>query len=154
MKICKTDNCNNPVFSHLYCQRHQYMRKDKPSRLNRASNLNDHPSKGINVPPKKNKPLKHKKTGELELFQEIWNERPHKSEISGIPLYSFNVSCFHHILLKSTYPEYRLNKDNIIMLTAQEHLDVHSKPLEDLIQEKYMWNEIQERKNKLKCHER
>jgi hypothetical protein len=39
MKTCKAPECNYPVFSHLYCQSHQYLRKDKkkPKRINQRS---------------------------------------------------------------------------------------------------------------------
>ena len=65
--------------------------------------------------------LKRKKTGELDLFKEIWEERPHKSEISNTPIPFFHPQHFAHILPKSAYPRYRLEKQNIILLTREEH---------------------------------
>ena len=60
-------------------------------------------------------------TGELAMFKEIWNERPHESEISGESLYGFDVWNFAHVLPKGSYGKYRLNKDNIVLMTRDEH---------------------------------
>lgn len=62
-----------------------------------------------------------KPTGELALFQIIWEERPHISEISGQSLGEFNIRYFSHILTKGAYPSYRLNPENIKMVTPDEH---------------------------------
>ncbi len=60
-------------------------------------------------------------------FKEIWKERPHKSEISGTYLGKEALSLyFHHILPKSKYPQFRNLKENIILLTANEHANVES----------------------------
>lgn len=72
------------------------------------------------------KGLQNKKE-EHEVFQQIWNEREHQSEISGIYLnYEFGwpmYSCFCHVLSKGAYParEMVLNKVNIILTTPIEH---------------------------------
>ncbi len=60
-------------------------------------------------------------TGELQIFKEIWNERPHFSQISGKPLGEFRVHFFSHILTKAAYPAFRLNKQNIVLKTLEEH---------------------------------
>lgn len=137
MKTCKFENCTYPVFSHGYCKIHQYARQDKPVISNTINN-----KKTIEYRPKK------KYTGELDLFKEIWDERKHVSEISGKPVL-FDPKCFHHILTKGAYPELRLNKDNIIILTKSEHNDIHSKSLDDLIKMNNSWNVIYEKREKL-----
>lgn len=65
-----------------------------------------------------------KKTGEREMFLEIWQERPH---------YCTNKNCnkwlgneprtffFSHIKPKSVYPQLRLNKNNIQLLCFDCH---------------------------------
>lgn len=80
--------------------------------------------------PLKRTPLKHKsdkrpkvsKDKQWEFFYEIWNERPHYSEVSGEYLgeepYSY---MFDHAMEKSKYPEHAFNKDNIILCTLLEH---------------------------------
>jgi hypothetical protein len=82
------------------------------------------------ISDKRKKKLEEKKILTLEmfhLFMEIWYERGPYSEIGDRkylgkqPLSTF----FHHILPKETYPERRFDKDNIILLTSEEHDNVH-----------------------------
>jgi len=62
---------------------------------------------------------------QAHLFSIIWEEREHKSEISGLPLHGKGHSQWHwqfsHILPKGLYPSYRLKKENIILMTPEEH---------------------------------
>jgi hypothetical protein len=75
----------------------------------------------------------------IKLYQEILTERPHVSEISGIQLgfyldsHAFFTSCFAHIIPKSGHYTMiikskeakdkllRYNKDNIMLVTPEEH---------------------------------
>ena len=60
-------------------------------------------------------------------FMDIWKKRPHRSEISGVYLGKEPSSAFfHHILPKNKYPEVRMDEENIILLTIDEHADVES----------------------------
>lgn len=60
-------------------------------------------------------------------FTEIWKERLHKSEVSGDYLGKEPSSAFfHHILPKNKYPHLRMDKENIILLTIDEHANVES----------------------------
>ena len=43
-------------------------------------------------------------------------------------------NLFHHVLNKKNYPDFRLNPNNIIIITPQEHLDLHSLSKDKLIQ--------------------
>ncbi len=62
-----------------------------------------------------------------EFFIDIWKTRPHKSEVSGTYLGKEPMSTyFHHILPKSKYPEARLDEENIILLTLEEHDNVEN----------------------------
>jgi len=60
-----------------------------------------------------------------EMFLAIWEEREHVSEISGKPLLNINHSKwswqFLHVLSKGAYPSYKLNPDNILLGTPEEH---------------------------------
>ena len=68
-------------------------------------------------PPKKKKP-----TGELELFKEIWAERPHICTKCGKPLgATLKPIFFSHIKSKGAYPELRLMKTNIELVCAECH---------------------------------
>jgi len=100
LKYCKSTNCGNPVFGGGYCKWHQWKRTDKT------------PYQYIK-----------KKTGEREVFEMIWNEREHKSFLSGKALGTFCVSYFAHVLSKAQnkYPKFKLYKKNIILLTIEEH---------------------------------
>jgi hypothetical protein len=76
----------------------------------------------------------------FRLFQELWKERGPKSEISGKWLGKEPLSIyFHHILPKSKYPELALDRDNIIMLTFEEHQKVE--------QDMYFYDEINKRRD-------
>lgn len=56
------------------------------------------------------------------LFIEIWNERPHYSEVSGAWLGNEPKSwMFDHLLEKSRYPEIKYEKWNICLVTFDEH---------------------------------
>lgn len=131
-KICLKPGCNNPIFSHKYCKYHQYLRKDD-----------------------KYKPYKYikKPTGELELFKDIWNTRPHISFLTSSPLGFFNVSYFAHILPKGKYPKAKLDPENIVLLKTQEHflLDFGTKEQRKIYEEMHRcdFQIIYELKNKL-----
>lgn len=81
--------------------------------------------------PKPEKVFKEKKvykfkkepTGESQVFNEIWKERPHKSQISGEPIKEATASNFLHVLPKAQnkYPEFKLLKQNIVLGTEEEH---------------------------------
>lgn len=78
---------------------------------------------------------KFKKSGQLEMFIEIWNERKHVSWVSGDPIHEFNVKCFAHVLPKGTYTKWKLNKDNIVLMTEDEHDAQHFQPKEELMKD-------------------
>ena len=63
-----------------------------------------------------------KETGELQMFKEIWEERPHVSELSGKPLLPIGHFQWHwqflHVLPKGSYPHYKLKKENIVLGTV------------------------------------
>ncbi len=131
-KNCKADNCGYIVFGKGYCKSHQYLRLDY-------------------------NPYVYKKepTGELEIFKDIWNKRPHVSFLSNKKLNEFSVSLFAHVLPKgqNKFPKWKLKPNNIILLTAEEHdlLDKGTKAQ----REKYAqqnncdWNKIYKLYNQL-----
>ena len=78
-----------------------------------------------------------------KVFEEIWSERPHYSEVSWTSLgKEISSVFFHHILPKSKYKEAMFDKDNIILLTWDEHSSVESNPTK--------YEEINKRRQKLK----
>ncbi len=74
---------------------------------------------------KTKKPYQFKKepTGEKQVFQMIWNERPHKSQIGKEPIHEPKPINFLHVLPKAQnkYPEFKLLKQNIVLGTEKEH---------------------------------
>ncbi len=66
---------------------------------------------------------KKEPTGELEVFEKIWRDRPHESFINKEPLYQFNVSYFAHVLSKAEnrFPKFKLYPKAIRMLTLEQH---------------------------------
>ena len=62
---------------------------------------------------------------QIEMFNDIWENREHVSELTGELLFAkyhflwFNQ--FLHILPKGTFPRYKLNPENIILATPDEH---------------------------------
>ncbi|MES3018161.1 MAG: hypothetical protein V4721_10290 [Bacteroidota bacterium] len=73
--------------------------------------------------PKKKYIFKKKPTGEKAVFEEIYEERPHASQVSGNPILYPTPSNFLHVLPKgkNKYPLFKLNKQNIILGTDDEH---------------------------------
>lgn len=61
----------------------------------------------------------------LELFKEIWEERPHVSEASGKRLFPMGHPLWHwqfcHILGKNVAPAYKHRKENIMLMLPEEH---------------------------------
>jgi len=102
MKICTHPNCSNPVFSHGICKFHYKWK------------------------PKIKKVILPKNTGQLALFDQIWNTRPHVSELSGGPLdkyYNtpFFIWLFAHVLDKKNYPLFIIEEENIMLMSPEEH---------------------------------
>lgn len=101
----------------------------------------------------KRTPIKYKRkpTGELEVFKSIWAERPHFSQVSGKFLGDdLNVSFFSHILPKSHYKRFRLNKQNIVLKTEEEHFlwETQSWKLKDIPEWKWVFELKQSLKEK------
>lgn len=78
-----------------------------------------------------------KPSGERALFIQLYAKCKGKSQVSGEPLLSPEHPMFHfqgsHLLPKGTYPDYRLDERNIIMVTADEHKLWHDKGPEGLV---------------------
>jgi len=96
---------------------------------------------------KKKKPLSRvkKKTGELAMFMQIWEGRPHVSEVSGTPIHQFDIRCFAHILSKGAYPSFRLKKENVLLVTPEEHHELDFGSTEG-----FKWKKVKLKKEELK----
>ena len=60
-----------------------------------------------------------------ELFNYIWENRPHISELTGKPLlpkgHYLWYNQFLHVLSKGQYKAYKLNPENIMLALPEEH---------------------------------
>jgi hypothetical protein len=64
-----------------------------------------------------------------KLYLEIWNKRPHYSQISRRWLGNEPLSVFfHHILPKRKYIEAIFDEQNIILVTKEEHENIERSP--------------------------
>lgn len=92
-----------------------------------------------------------------ELFEWIWNNRPHVSEINGEPLHNpghyLFWNQFSHILPKSIYPAAKLYEENVILITPEQHDLWGSRP--DKVRNLLEWQPIFEEYEilKIKYHE-
>lgn len=144
-KKCKAEDCDYNVFSTGYCKIHQYLRTDpkKPKPLNRTA-IQSKP-KAINQISDKRKE-KLKGYSQKDMFAEIWDERPHVSELSGDELLPKGHSQWHwqflHVLPKGSFPKFELKKENILLGTVAEHdhqdqYEVFRKKKVELLKEYY-----------------
>ena len=102
---CNVDGCTNRVWSKGVCVKH--IPKESITRT----------AKAVRTEP-----------NQMHVFfKQIWKERKHYSELSGIYLGDEAMSIyFHHILPKEKYPELGYDKSNIILLTLDEHTNVEN----------------------------
>ena len=91
--------------------------------------------------PKKGLSYKRKNTGELPIMLEIWEERGPFSQVSGEHLGEFNVSFMAHILPKgqNKYPKFKLKKENIIIISFDEHFQFDHQKKSIINQELWQW---------------
>lgn len=70
----------------------------------------------------KRKAAANTQPNQKDLFLEIWAERDHISELSGQYLGDEpNAFFFAHILGKGAYPKLKFSKENIMLVTQDEH---------------------------------
>ena len=106
-KLCKSEGCKQRVWSGGMCKNH-VPKKTTLSSSPRKYNVDD-----ILVMQ--------------EFFLSIWKKKKHRSEVSNIYLGKEPMSTyFHHILPKEKYPQAKLDEDNIILLSLDEHTNVES----------------------------
>jgi hypothetical protein len=109
MKTCIEPNCTNLVFSHGVCKYHYHWQ-----------------SKNNNIKTKPRIKIV-KNIRQIELFKQVWNTRPHISELSGVSLEKWENTpyfywMFAHVLDKKNYPLFKTNEENIMLV---EPFDEH-----------------------------
>ena len=89
---------------------------------------------------------------EIDIFNEIWEQRPHKSEIDGAPLlpkgHKFWHWQFSHCLPKGLYPKLKLDNDNVVLMTWEQHQLWEFYPHK--LQDKEEWKWLFEKRERLK----
>jgi len=118
-KTCSIEGCNYPCWSKGLCKSHAPKKPLKKSFK---------PINKITERQKEKNVIKKELTiQQFEMFREIYKEHPTKR------CYECNCKVdgassvqFHHILFKSTYPQYRLEKWNIVLLCETHHNQVHT----------------------------
>ena len=120
MKYCEKEGCDCNEFMAKFCKNKDFKVKKKPKGLRSKS----------------------KPTGELEMFKEIWGERPHVCYVTGERILEFSVMCFAHILPKGAYGKYRLNKDNIVLMATEVHWAQHNIAQSDLEAQDSSWEKF------------
>ena len=69
---------------------------------------------------------------QTELFNYLWETRPHVSEISGCVLFGKNHPMWHwqfsHVLSKGAFPKFKLKKENVWLMLPREHTLVTEHP--------------------------
>lgn len=131
-KLCK--NCNKyPIFSHGYCKMCQHRRTDEKFKKQMEKHRQTF-NQGQPIPSRS------KKEGEgfsesiihsfgfasqIEMFRWIWDNRERRSFLSDRPLDKYRddvwIILFAHVLNKKNYQAYKLNPDNVVLLTPYEH---------------------------------
>ena len=152
-KTCKANQCDNPVFSNLFCRNHQTSRTDdkwlKSSKGKITPKVKDSslkPTKSKRIKPKVRKP-----TGELQLFLKRYSECKGLCQITNQQI-PFSVDCFMHILGKGSYPSLRLNEDNFLFVNSRIHQLYDCEGKEKLLREFPEAIVIYELKDKLRAN--
>ena len=135
-KKCTIDDCNKPIWANSLCKYHHTIYKatenSKDIRQNRIGTLVKRKEaliKRSGIKKTLHKPAPFADFGfqnQMEMFITIWRESNKKSELSKRDLQKFYgtdfwYNCFAHILAKATYPRWKLNRDNIMLLHPEEH---------------------------------
>ena len=80
------------------------------------------------------KRAERKGPAQMDVFRQIWAERPHVSEVSGEPLGDvLQPIFFSHLLPKGAYRKYKLDPRNIVLKTPDEHREWHEQGPRNLI---------------------
>lgn len=123
--VCENCSYNRPVNSKSLCPDCMYLKNHGETRF--ETRVKKQREKKIIYKPIKRKQIKFKKkesTGELEMFCEIWEERPHYCSNTNCGRFlgnEMNIQFFSHRKSKGAYPELRLCKDNIDLLCSDCH---------------------------------
>jgi len=119
-KKCTITGCNGQVFAHNVCKYHyrQRPKEDKIPRIPKEIGIH----KGLSGTITTSSPF----NSQVSMFKYIWNTTKHKSYLSNHYLNynegdEFWYNLFAHVLSKKQFPLFKLNQENVILLTPYEH---------------------------------
>ncbi len=118
MRKCSFPRCTCKA-TGLYCA--EYKAKKQPKGLKRT------PIAKISAKGKVKKKLKMAlvQTDMAFYIEEIWLKRAHSCQITKEYMSEPLLQCFHHILEKEPYPEYRHKAWNILLVSWLTHDRIH-----------------------------
>jgi len=77
----------------------------------------------------KHKKRQIQKEEDILFYSEVWEDRKHKSDLTGKWLGEEIMSIyFHHLLPKEPFPEFRHKKWNILLCEAEYHNQIETNP--------------------------
>ncbi len=147
MKKCIVPECFSPIFSHGYCQRHQWRRSDEKYLKSQARQRENRKAK-IRGPKVTQYPLKSSECysgfgfeSQIEMFKTLWDNASDKQgnvmcSFTGERLNKFYgtdvwYSCFSHVLPKGKYTYFRLNPENIRIVLPDFHKIIDQGTIKD-----------------------
>lgn len=92
----------------------------------------------------KRKPMRKrspKQKGWIDVAKEIWEERPHHCEVCLAPIVDAGPINFSHLLPRSTYPDYKRDKRNLVIKCEFCHTLWHEKG-PDTLQYSWKWEKV------------
>lgn len=122
---CKKCGNDKPINSKGFCPDCVYFNNHGETKF--ESRIRKKKEDRRSIKPIKRKSVKQKSrksSGELDLFVEIWNERPHYCSNQNCRKFlghDMNIQFFSHRKSKGAYPELRLCKNNIDLLCCECH---------------------------------
>ena len=122
---CSIAGCNGIVFAHNVCKYHYNRQYQKPisKREKKIPRILKDPviHRGMSGIVQFESPF----TSQPQMFKHIWKTRPCNSFLSAHPLDEYGINFYYnlfaHVLSKNKFPLFRLNEENIILLTPYEH---------------------------------
>jgi len=158
LKICKSCEKEKIIFAKKMCSYCYSATKSKDKRAvneQAGKRISVKTTKGIRKPiQKKNTNIrKYSKTGELELFKEIWEEREHYCFICSKPILEAVVSNFMHVVAKGKSGALRLVKENIVIGCHDFQSSCHEiwdKKPRSTIKDNPMWSKMFELEEEMK----
>lgn len=120
-KTCKKDGCFRPVFSHLFCLNHQYLRTDKKVKKDfpkiKITTVRDDLQTSFGF------------SSQFEMFQALWDSVRNLDgsvtcKYTGEKLLQhspYYINYFAHILNKKNYPWFKINPANVEIVALEFH---------------------------------